>query len=88
MKLTATFKSKGIEHTIFLNTEFPDRNYDDENYAEWFITAEDKRVLEVTVWKDARGAFTTDGTVEVYKDIAHFEDGDLLDKKSIKLSNQ
>lgn len=88
MILTTVFKSKGREYSLSLDTEKPDRNYEDENYAEWFITTEDERILEVTVWKDAQGTFTSDGTVEVYKNKSDFEDGRLLDKKSIRLKEQ
>ena len=85
MILKATFKSKGRVYSLSLDTDKADRNYDDENYAEWFITADDKRILEITVWKDALGRFTHDGTVEVYKNQGDFEDNMLLDKKYIKL---
>lgn len=85
MKLQTKFRIKGREHSLLLDTENPDRNYDDENYAEWFVTAEDGRVLEITVWKNEDGSFTCDGTVEAYKNKGDFEDGRLLDKKSIRL---
>ena len=85
MILTATFKSKGRAYSLSLDTEKPDRNYEDENYAEWFVTANDGRVLDVTVWKDEQGRFTNDGIVEVYKNYGAFEDGTFLDKKSIKV---
>lgn len=85
MILTTNFKSKGKKYSLFLDTGKPDRNYDDESYAEWFITAEDGRILDVTVWKDWQGRFTNDGTVEVYENEGAFEDGMLLDKKAIKL---
>ena len=85
MKLTANFKSKGGVYSLSLNTDKPDRNYDDENYAEWFVTADDGRILDVTVWKDGSGRLTNDGTVEVYADNGDFEDGLLLDEKPIKL---
>lgn len=88
MILTTVFKSKGREYSLSLDTEKPDRNYEDENYAEWFVTGNDKRILEVTVWKDVAGRFTTDGVVEVYKNKSDFEDGQLLDKKSIRLKKQ
>jgi len=86
MILTATFKSKGREYFLSLDTDKPDRNYDDENYAEWFITAENKHILEVTVWKDSHGRFTKDGTVEIYANMGEFEDDKLLDKKSIRFT--
>ncbi len=85
MILTATFKSKGKKYSLSLDTDRPDRNYEDENYAEWFVTADDGRILEVTVWKDANGLFTSDGTVEVYSSNSAFEDGFLLDKKYVRL---
>lgn len=85
MILTTTFKSKGREYSLSLDTDKADRNYDDENYAEWFITASDGRILEITVWKDAQGRFTHDGTAEVYKNKGDFEDNMLLDKKEIKI---
>ena len=86
--LTARFRSKGREYSLSLDAACPDRNYDDENYAEWFVKAEDGRILEVTVWKDGLGWFTQDGTAEVYADKGAFEDGLLLDKKHIKLKEQ
>ena len=85
MILTATFKSKGREYSLSLDTKKPGRNYEDENYAEWFVTAKDKRILEVTVWKDDSGNFTDDATVEVYANKGVFEDGLLLDRKHIKV---
>lgn len=85
MILATTFKSKGREYSLSLDTDKPDRNYDDENYAEWFIKSDDGRILEVTVWKDELGRFTNDGTVEVYENEGEFEDNLLLDKKGIKL---
>lgn len=85
MILTATFKSKGREYSLSLDTEKPDRNYDDENYAEWFITAQDNRILDVTVWKDCKNQFTKDATVEVYKNAGDFEDDLVLDKKNLRL---
>ena len=88
MILTTAFKSKGREYTLSLDTDKADRNYEDENYAEWFITTEDERILEVTVWKDEQDRFTNDGMVEVYKNKSDFEDGMLLDKKSIRLKKQ
>lgn len=85
MILTTAFKSKGREYTLSLDTDKADRNYNDENFAEWFITADDKRILEITVWKDEQGRFTTDGTAEVYKNQGDFEDNMLLDKKEIRI---
>lgn len=85
MILTTAFKSKGTEYTLSLDTEKADRNYDDENYAEWFVPTDDGRVLDVFVWQDGCGRFTTDGIVEVYKDMGDFEDGMLLDKKGIRI---
>ena len=85
MILKTEFKSKGREYSLLLDTDNPDRNYEDENYAEWFVTADDGRILEVTVWKDAQGRFTHDGTAEVYKNKGDFEDYMLLDKKEIKI---
>lgn len=85
MILATTFKSKRREYSLSLDTDKADRNYDDENYAEWFIKADDGRILEVTVWKDELGRFTNDGTVEVYENEGEFEDNLLLDKKGIKL---
>ena len=85
MILATTFKSKGREYSLSLDTDNADRNYDDENYAEWFIKSDDGRILEVTVWKDELGRFTNDGTVEVYENEGEFEDNLLLDKKYIKL---
>lgn len=86
--LTTTFKVKGREYSLSLDTDKADRDYEDENYAEWFVTAEDKRILEVTVWKDTHGDFTSDGIVEVFKNRREFEDNLLLDKKSIKVKQE
>lgn len=88
MILTTTFKVKGREYSLSLDTDKADRDYEDENYAEWFVTAEDKRILEVTVWKDTHGDFTSDGIVEVFKNRREFEDNLLLDKKSIKVKQE
>lgn len=85
MILATIFKSKGREYSLSLDTDKADRNYDDENYAEWFIKSDDGRILEVTVWKDGFGRFTNDGMVEVYENEGEFEDNLLLDKKYIKL---
>ena len=85
MALQTKFKIKGQEHSLLLDTEKPYRNYDDENFAEWFVTAENRRVLEITVWKNTDGRFTCDGTVEAYKNRSDFNRGMLLDKKSIKV---
>lgn len=85
MALQTKFRIKGQEHSLLLDTEKPYRNYDDENFAEWFVTAEDGRVLEITVWKNTDGNFSNEGIVEAYKNRGDFEDGRLLDKKSIKV---
>ena len=85
MILTTAFKSNGRGYSLSLDTDKADRNYNDENFAEWFITADDKRILEITVWKDEQGRFTTDGTAEVYKNQGDFEDNMLLDKKEIRI---
>lgn len=88
MILTATLKSKGRVYSLSLDTDKPDRDYDDENYAEWFVTAEDGRVIDVTVWKDNNGALTKDATVEIYKNRNEFCSNLLLDKKQIKLKKR
>ena len=88
MILTATIKVKGREYSLSLDTDKADHNYEDENYAEWFIHPKDGRILEVTVWKDNKGRFTHDGIVEVYENQGDFEDGMLLDKKNIRLTEQ
>ena len=85
MILTTAFKSNGRGYSLSLDTDKADRNYNDENFAEWFITADDKRILEITVWKDEQGRFTTNGTAEVYKNQGDFEDNMLLDKKEIRI---
>ena len=87
MMLQAKFRIKGQDYSLSIDTAKPDRNYDDENYAEWFVTAEDGRILEITVWKNTDGCFSNDGIVEAYRNNGDFEDGKLFDKKSIKLWN-
>lgn len=88
MILTTTFKSKGRGHSLSLDTEKADRNEADENYAEWLVKTENWRVILITVWKDALGRFTDDGTAEVYRDMGDYRDGMLLDKKNIKLKQE
>ena len=85
MALQTKFRIKGQEYSLSLDTTKPDRNYDDENYAEWFISAEDGRLLEITVWKNLDGSFSHDGTVEAYKNEGDFQNGMLLDMKKIKI---
>lgn len=85
MVIQTEFRIKGQAYSLLLDTENPDHNYDDENYAEWFVTAEDGRIMEITVWKNMDGSFTHDGIVEAYRNKHDFEDGLLLDKKIIKL---
>ena len=85
MALQTKFRIKGKEYHLALDTTRPDRNYSDENFSEWFVTAEDGRVLEVTVWKDKDGSYSNDGEVEAFKNRNDFEDGLLLDIKHIKL---
>ncbi len=85
MTLHTKFRIKGQGYSLLLDTTRPDRNYDDENYAEWFVTAEDGRILEITVWQNPDGSFSGDGTVEAYMNRNDFNNGMLLDKKNIRL---
>ena len=87
MILTAIFKIRGREYSIALDTTTPVRCLDDENYAEWIITADDGRVLEVTVWKLPDGRFSNDGIVEIFGNWSDYRNGLLQDKKSIKIKN-
>ena len=87
MTLQTIFRIKGHGYTMLLDTTKTDRNYEDENYAEWFVSAEDGRIFEITVWKNPDGSFSHDGIVEAYKDRSDFNDGMLLDKKSIRLKD-
>ena len=81
--MVTSVKSKGKVYSLSIDQSKPDRNYDDENYAEWFIE-QDGRIFDVTVWKGADGQLTNDATVEVYTNQGDFEDGNLLDKKNVK----
>ena len=85
MILQTTFRSKGGTYPLTLDAEKADRNYDDENYREWFVTADDGRILDITVWEDESGCVTKDGMAEVYASQGDFEEGLLLNKKSISL---
>ena len=85
MALTTTIKVKGREYSLSLHEKDARCNSDDENFAEWVVFTDDKRVLEVTVWKDGLGRFTSDGIVEVYKNKTDYNNGLLLDKKKIKV---
>ena len=84
MILHATVRIKGRSYDLSLDTDKTDRNYADENYAEWYVTCADGRILEITVWKDGIGRFTRDCVVEAYRNKGDFEDGKLLDVKRIK----
>ena len=72
MILTSTIKVKGKAYELSLDTLKADRNYEDENFAEWFIHPKNGCIIEVTVWKDNESRFTNDGTVEVYKNQGDF----------------
>ena len=84
---TTTFKIRGREYSLALDTAAPDRCLDDENYAEWIVTNDDGRVLEITVWKLPDGRFSNDGIVEIFGNWSDYRNGLLQDKKTIKIKN-
>ena len=88
MVLETSFRVRGRECSLALDIATPVRCLNDENYAEWIVTADDGRVLEVTVWKLPDGSFSNDGIMEIFGNWSDYRNGLLQDKKSIKIKNQ
>ena len=77
---------KGKAYSLPIDAAQPHRDKEDENYAEWVVTAADGRVFEVTVWKDGNGVLTDDASVEVYDNEDDRADRMLLDKRTARMS--
>lgn len=85
MIYTTIFNIGGRKYLLDLDTEKADRNYEDEDYMEWFVTFPDGIVLDITMGKLAAYPQVHEASLEIYNSMGAFEDDQPTEARIISL---